>query len=158
MRISKSWGVSFLLGGIVLGGPVLPADPEAAPDAKRIRTLVKELDAKRYPVRQKADRQLRQLGEAVVPLLRKELDATRSAEVHRRLEKIIRDLSISERLLALIEDLDSSYFIIRERADREIRAYGKAALPLVKKELKKATDLGVRARLKQIIADLAKTK
>jgi hypothetical protein len=157
MRISKCWGV-LLLGWVVTGDPPLAAEPEAALDAKRVRALVKQLDARRYPMRQKADRQLRQFGEAVVPLLRKELDATRSAEVHRRLERIIHDLSLNERLLALIEDLDSNYFIIRERADREIRAYGKAALPLVRKELKNATDPGVRTRLKQIIADLSNSK
>jgi hypothetical protein len=148
----------LLLGWILSSGLLPGAETEAAPDAKSVRALVKQLDAKRYAMRQKADRQLRRFGEAVVPLLRKELDATRSAEVHRRLERIIRDLSLNERILALIEDLDSNYFIIRERADREIRAYGKAILPVVKKELKNATDLGVRARLKQIIADLDKAK
>jgi hypothetical protein len=148
----------LLFGLAAVGAGWARAEPATAPDGKLVRALVKQLDDRHYAVRKKADRQLRKLGEPVVPLLRAELDAARSLEVCRRLERMIKDLTVNERVRALIEDLDSNYFAIRERADCQIRGFGKAILPLLKVELKKATDLGVRARLKQIIADLAPAK
>ena len=146
---------AFLL---VVLGPAVRADPEPRPDPKRVRALVRQLDHPRYAVRQKADRRLRLLGEAALPLLRSERDRATSLEVYHRLERIIKSLGIAEEVRSRVVDLDSSYYGVRDQADRALRGFGKAILPQLKKELARATDLGVRAHLLDIIKDLSRSK
>ena len=70
--------------------------PQERPvDKGKVRSLVEELDADRWQVRQKAQEQLVALGPAVVPLLRGVLDKGASAEVRVRIEAILRQLDAS---------------------------------------------------------------
>lgn len=64
-----------------------------APDAARVRELVKQLDAQQFAVREQADKALREMGIDVVPLLRKALAEPAPLESRRRLERIIAHLT-----------------------------------------------------------------
>jgi hypothetical protein len=63
------------------------------PDAGQVRALVRQLDDQRFPIRQEADRRLRELGIGAVPLLRQELARRPALEVYRRLEAIVEELA-----------------------------------------------------------------
>jgi hypothetical protein len=156
MKLPGSWAILVPLAWAAALGPCPRAD--SAPDAQRVRALVKQLDDRRYAVRHRADRRLRQLGEDVLPLLRQAREARPSLEVCHRLDLIIHVLSANERIRALIEDLDSTYYAIRVKADRQLRNYGKPVIPALRKELAKVKDPGVRVYLVQIITDLSKAK
>jgi hypothetical protein len=67
-----------------------PARPTA--DPVRIVRLIADLDDDDFEVRQKASEELRQLGELAGPAMRAALDKTASAEVRRRLEKLLERL------------------------------------------------------------------
>src|SRR5262245_56552656 len=69
------------------------AVPLAAPDPEQVGGLVRQLDSNRFPVREQADRALRQLGLGAVPLLRRHLAEPPSLEVRIRLERIVKDLT-----------------------------------------------------------------
>jgi hypothetical protein len=73
-------------------GRPLPANPQA-PDAERARALVRQLDDSRFATREAAERGLRQLGLAVVPLLREELKRPASLEVRCRLQRVVAELT-----------------------------------------------------------------
>lgn len=92
MRSPLVWGLALSVGAMILA-PTLRADTLPQPDTGQVRSLVKQLDDPRFPVRQDADRQLRELGIGVVPILRKEMDRRPSLEVHRRLEAIVDELA-----------------------------------------------------------------
>ncbi len=143
---------------LIMAGHELWAGPDPLPDPNRVRALVRQLDHPRYALRSKADRQLRLLGEAALPLLRRELDRAGSLEVYRRLERIIRYLGMAEEVRARVVDLDSNYYSVRDQADRALRGFGKPILPQLKKALARATDPGVRAHLIDIIKDLSRGK
>jgi hypothetical protein len=153
MQLVALYGLLF-----ILTGPVARAAPPQDPGVRRVRALVRQLDDPRYRVRRQADRQLRLLGEAALPLLRAELARTPSLEVYRRLEQIIQHLRFPEQIRALVADLGGDTFIIREQADRKLRSFGKRILPQLKTELARATDVGVRVHLIDIIGDLSKVK
>ncbi|MBY0527670.1 MAG: thioredoxin family protein [Gemmataceae bacterium] len=67
------------------------AEPRSLPE--RVSALVKQLDDNRFAVRHEADRELRSIGVAVVPLLKKEMETRPPLEVYKRLESIVTDLS-----------------------------------------------------------------
>jgi len=96
---------------------VFPSAARAA-DPDRVHSLVQQLDDPRFEIRQSADQALRDLGIAVVPLLRKELKARHPLEVHRRIEAIVKALS----LLKWRDDLGDGL--------REARRTGKPLLVL----------------------------
>ena len=131
------------------------AEPAKGPDPEQVRSLVKQLDDDEFDVRQKADAELRRLGNAVVPLLEKELKDTRSAEVRARLGKILDALQPLNALRPLIERLGNDRFEVREKATQELFQRGKEILPLLREEAKKAIDLEVRYRLEAVIKKLA---
>jgi WD40 repeat protein len=66
--------------------PVKAADPDL------VRQLITRLDDDTFPVRDGASRGLEQLGELALPVLRITLAETRSAEVRRRAEELLRKL------------------------------------------------------------------
>jgi hypothetical protein len=66
--------------------PVLPAD------ARRIDRLIAELDSDDFPVRERATRELVEIGEAAEPALRRVLADKPSLEVRRRVEPMVKDL------------------------------------------------------------------
>jgi RNA polymerase sigma factor (sigma-70 family) len=63
--------------------------PAPCGDEKRIARLVTQLDSDNFATREKAAAELEQLGEAVVPALRKVLAANPSLEVRRRCEPLL---------------------------------------------------------------------
>jgi hypothetical protein len=137
-----------------LGGVGWAAAPPA-PDAARVGVLVRQLDDDRFRVRERADRALQKCGKAVVPLLRAELARARSPEVRSRLNNILKVLTADERVPDLVRLLGDSQNDNRERADYELRRYGKAVVPLLKKQLAdRPLAPEHRQRVERIIADL----
>jgi len=63
--------------------------PVPEPDAKQIRRLIDALDSDQFSVREKAQKELGGLGNAAMPALREALKNNHSAEVRRRLERLL---------------------------------------------------------------------
>jgi RNA polymerase sigma factor (sigma-70 family) len=66
--------------------------PVPSAGAQRIARLIGELDSDEFQVRERASAELRDLGEAVVPALRKALASQPSLEVRLRIERLLRRL------------------------------------------------------------------
>jgi hypothetical protein len=81
------------------------AAPPSGPDPARLRVLVRQLDDDDYHTRERAEQGLSKLAEADVPALRKALAATTSAEVRRRLGRVIRRLAVSDPRLERRQEL-----------------------------------------------------
>lgn len=92
MRSPLVWGLALSVAALAIA-PGLRAEELPQPDAGQVRTLVRQLDDQRFPARQEADRQLRELGIGVVPMLRQELARRPALEVSRRLEAIVDELA-----------------------------------------------------------------
>ncbi|MBI3822265.1 MAG: PD40 domain-containing protein [Planctomycetes bacterium] len=63
--------------------------PAALPDAKRFAALVADLNHPKFPVRQKAMREIETLEELAEPGLKKALTATTDAETRRRIQELL---------------------------------------------------------------------
>ncbi|HKB39754.1 MAG TPA: hypothetical protein VKD72_25180, partial [Gemmataceae bacterium] len=63
--------------------------PAVAPDAKQVARWIDELDSKKFEIRRKAAEELRNLGAAVVPELRRALQDGPPLERRRRLEDLL---------------------------------------------------------------------
>jgi hypothetical protein len=61
-------------------------------DEEEVRGLVADLDNDAFAVRESASKQLRELGDAARPALRRALEAGPSAEAKRRLESLVAQL------------------------------------------------------------------
>jgi WD40 repeat protein len=72
------------------------------PDPKRLARLIADLDDDQFEVRERATRELEDLGSSAGPVLRKALDGQPSTEVRRRVEAL---LQRPERFLQTPEDL-----------------------------------------------------
>jgi hypothetical protein len=70
----------------LLGGKVAV---RKGPDEARVRQWLADLDSPRFAVREKAEKDLRDLSGQAEPFLRKELDGTRSAEVKQRIASLL---------------------------------------------------------------------
>lgn len=90
--------------------------PVVEADFKKVRQLIEDLDSDNFKVRDGADRQLEDLGNAAVPALREAQAKNLPLEVHHRLEKLlaraegpVRSPEILQRLRAIqvLERLDS---------------------------------------------------
>src|SRR5262249_53779193 len=79
---TASGAVRFLAGKL---RPLAAADP-------RLRRLVRDLDATRFPVREQAARELEDLGDLAEPALRQALTAKLTLEARRRIEKLLAKL------------------------------------------------------------------
>ena len=66
--------------------------PVAAADPKRVADLLAGLDNRRFPVRQKALRELERLGASAEPVLRKAQGGKYSLEVRKRIDQLLRKL------------------------------------------------------------------
>jgi WD40 repeat protein len=73
--------------------------------AEEIDQLIAQLDDDSFPVREKAARNLEQLGQAAEPALRKVLQGSPSAEVRRRAEQLVDKLKATGPALALLRPL-----------------------------------------------------
>lgn len=107
------------LSVLVLGLAPLPLKAAAppCPGAGSLQVLLRLLDDDDYRVRERAEHELGKLDSSHIPGLRQALAATTSAEVRRRLGRVLYRLSYPERtrtsqrqaeLLRLIEALKSS--------------------------------------------------
>src|SRR5262249_46186577 len=63
--------------------------PAVDPDFEKVRQHVRDLDSDTFAVREKAYRQLEELGDAALPALRQALEQDPSVEVRRRLETLL---------------------------------------------------------------------
>jgi hypothetical protein len=61
----------------------------ATADTRRIEVLIKDLDSKRFPVRQNARQGLRELGRVAQPALQQALNEKPTLEVRRQLEELL---------------------------------------------------------------------
>jgi hypothetical protein len=96
--------------------------PAAAVDAKRVDRLIADLDSEEFAAREKAARELEELGDAAEPALRRLLGNKPSAEASRRAE-------------ALLERLDLARSPERLRVVRALEVLEHAATPEAKKLL-----------------------
>jgi WD40 repeat protein len=69
--------------------------PAAAADAKRIDRLIADLDSDDFALREKATKELEELGESTEPALRKLLAGKPSAEVRQRAEALLEKLDLA---------------------------------------------------------------
>jgi hypothetical protein len=65
------------------------ARPAVTADAATVKQLLADLDSEQFDVRKMANDELTRLGEAVVPLVRKALEADVSPEARKRLEALL---------------------------------------------------------------------
>lgn len=101
----------ILLGLCVfLIGPASHAQEEAKDEdvTKRINQLVKALEADQFSVREKADRDLRRVGQKAIPALKEALKSP-SAETRMRAKWILQDLGRSIYIVENITHPDLSY-------------------------------------------------
>src|SRR5262245_1641874 len=155
MKSALPWATALLLALAPAPSARAAAPPPLLTPAAAAE-LFRKLDSDSFRVRVRADRALRAYGKAAVPLLRVEAVDTRSPEVRRRLREMIFDLTIDERVPGLVDRLGHHLGVVRTQADAELRSYGRAVVPLLKKELHPRLDQDRRARVQQIIADLSR--
>jgi HEAT repeat protein len=136
--------------------PAVVAADKPASDPDRVAALVRQLDDNDFEVRDKADKELRAMGEPVLPLLRKAAKEAASPEVRKRLSDILAAIGPDGRVAALIPQLGSDDFATRVKATDMLRKEGPAALPVLREAREHAADLEIRTRLDAIIRDLSK--
>jgi hypothetical protein len=134
------------------------AAPPGGVDAAQVKVLLHRLDADSFHTRQKADDTLRAMGKAVLPMLREELARTQSLEVRYRLERIVHDLTIDERIGDLVQMLGHENGQFCDQAEYALRQAGAAVVPLLKQALKPTLDGKRRKRIEKIIAELSSTE
>jgi hypothetical protein len=66
--------------------------PASADEVQRIVRLVADLDSDRFAERERASRELRRIGLAALPALRRALDGKPSLEMGRRIERLLQDI------------------------------------------------------------------
>lgn len=75
--------------------------PVAAMDAERFVRLLKKLDSDQFAQRDEATQELKKMGDAIEPALRKAIQDKPTLETRRRLQALLDDLEGSERLRSL---------------------------------------------------------
>jgi hypothetical protein len=152
MKTILPWAIALVLSCAAWNSS---ANAVAPPNVGRARVaaLVERMDDNRFSVRQNADRALRRMGRRAVPILQQELAAATSVEVQKRLRHIIHDLTVDQRMPDLMRRLADG--AAHEAAAWELRRYGKAIVPLLKKELKPGLPGDQRQRVEKIIAELS---
>jgi hypothetical protein len=145
-----------LLAGVVLliSGTHLCAVAPPEYDRIRVAALIEQLDDDEFDKRVEADNALRACGKLILPALHNEVERHASLEVRKRLEMIILVLSADEHVPGLVRQLAEPQPDTRDYAAWQLRCYGKAVVPLLKKELKVASSDELRLRLERIIEDL----
>jgi hypothetical protein len=157
MRIRSSCSVALF---VLLGnsGLLCAAAPPVRLDSAHVKVLLRKLDADSFHTRQKADESLRALGKAVLPLLREELTCTTSLEVRFRLNRMVHDLTLDERIPGLVQMLGNTDAQNCAQAEHALRQAGAVVVPLLKKELTPTLEGEQRKRLERIIAELSATR
>ena len=144
------------LAALCLGASLAPAAaPLARIDSFRVTALLAALDHDDFDTRQAADIELRRMGFRVLAYLREEQLRTPSFEVKDRLNRIIRDLDIRERLPDLVALLGHADARRRACAEATLRQAGPDQLPALEAQLARRTG-AARLALRRIIADLSR--
>jgi hypothetical protein len=152
--VSRLSCTTVLLVILVNVAGVRGAAPPAGVDSAHVKLLLHRLDAESFHTRQKADETLRAMGKRVLPLLKEELARTSSLEVRHRLERMIHDLTIDERIPGLVKMLGDHDPRFGDQAEYTLRQAGACVVPLLQKELTPALDGQRRKRIEKIIAEL----
>jgi len=66
--------------------------PVPEPDPKRLARLLADLDSQEFTAREKATRELGELGEVAEPALRQALDKQPSLETRQRVERLLKEM------------------------------------------------------------------
>jgi hypothetical protein len=161
MKLRPSWGKVLVIAWTTLWCTTVWSAPSNLPDPKKVHALVQQLDSNRFAVRRRADKKLRQLGKAALPLFLREHKAATSLEVRRRLEKIIAPLLDSKPILLAVRNLGDARFAMRERvANRTLEAcrvwlrYGRSPIPLLRQIQAGSADPEIEGRLELLIKKL----
>lgn len=128
--------------------------PPSSLNARQVRTLIRRLDHESFDKRLAADNALREMGKPVVPYLRDELTRTDSLEVRHRLEVMVRDLTIDERLGQLVKQLGDKDARMRARADYALRQAGSAVVPLLQTQISNEPEGQRRRQMEKIVTEL----
>ncbi len=148
---------SALLALLFAAGLAAAAAPPTGIDSSRVITLLLALDDDSFDVRQSADEELRGMGRAVVAYLREEHLRSPSLEVKARLGRMIDDLTVGERIPALVKQLGHDDSRFRVHAELTLRKASMENLPALEAELATWRGEGRRA-LERIIAAIAAGK
>jgi len=143
-----------LLALTLSAGLLSAAAPPAGIDSGRVSVLLRDLDDDAFAVRQSADEELRGMGRAVVAYIQEERLRSPSLEVRDRLERMMRDMSVGERIPTLVKQLGHADARFRTHAELTLRKAGVENLPALEAELLRGQGEG-RRTLQRIIADLA---
>jgi hypothetical protein len=80
--------------------------PVAAPDERRVAELVRKLDSDVFAEREAAARELKALGEAAEPAVRKALEGGLSAEARRRAREVLAEVGAGAERLRVLRALE----------------------------------------------------
>jgi RNA polymerase sigma factor (sigma-70 family) len=75
--------------------------PAAQPDPQRLARLILDLDSTQFKTREEAMRELDKVGDLAAPALRKAIAANATLELKQRTEKLLENISTSQRLRTL---------------------------------------------------------
>src|SRR4051812_12798991 len=79
----------IILAALLVSFGLLAEEPASAPDAEKIKKLIKELSADDFETRERAMSSLEELGESAAPLWEKERLGSEDPEVRMRLGKLL---------------------------------------------------------------------
>lgn len=128
------------------------AAPPRAIDSFRVTALLTALDDDSFDTRQAADAELRRMGPAVVAYLRDEQLRTASLEVKDRLNRMVRDLTVGERVPELAKMLDHADARHRAHAEETLRKAAADILPALEAQLSKHNGQ-TRRKLERFISE-----
>lgn len=143
---------------LVIASTASAAAPPERVDAALIAELVVRLDDDSFDVRQQSDECLRAMGKAVVGRLKAAMAGTRSLEVRARLRRIVRDLTIDERVGELTRQLGDGDAEERDRAAWTLRKAGPCVVPWLRNELRLEMPAEQRKRVESLIAELTSAR
>jgi HEAT repeat protein len=111
---------------------IIPLDDPAktaAPDAKQLKKLIRDLGADEFSVREKATQSLSDIGRPALPALREALQQSIDAEVRQRARRIMDSIQTSRKyLLESLKDPDPAQ---RKEAAEILERLGADAKPVV---------------------------
>jgi hypothetical protein len=156
-RATKSLATVMMLAALCAPAAAQRPAPLGEEEAKRVAELVRRLDSKNFPERERALKELERFGPRALPALQTAAKGPISDEVRRRLGQLIDKLEPPElkRIPPLIEQLRARQFRDREQAMIELQALGGKALPALRAAAR-SPDIEVARRAEVLIARILK--